>query len=414
MGGALKQRRRLLVGDLSGNIAGSVALTVAVLFPFCLVAGAGAVEMLTLSSDHSKMQDAADAAALAGASQLDLVPDSAVVQAAAATAQENLADVATRNSVSVSATVSPDRQSVQVAVRGDRQSFFGGLLTQAGYTAGARSAAAKLNRAARCIIGLSTTDGAVLDFQNTAQIAAPGCLIHSNQDISAQPGSGVNAGVVQAVGQASGPISPVPLTGAPRMADPFASRDLSIPSCPLVTGLLQLLDISFGSQTLQPGIHCQNVYVHQSGSLTLAPGDHYFLGDLVVGDQAHLSGSDVTLFFDKASHLTFQGAASISLAGRVSGTHAGLLMVSAPANTNDFALSSDNIQALEGVIYLPSARLVVSGTSPVGAQSKWTVTVSRAMQVVGSPTLVIKTDYANSSVPVPSGVGPGLGARLIH
>ena len=41
----------------------------------------------------------------------------------------------------------------------------------------------------------------------------------------------------------------------------------------------------------------------------------------------------------------------------------------------------------------------------VADQSAWTVIVAQAIQMSGSPNLVVNANYASSSVPVPGGVG---------
>ena len=55
---------------------------------------------------------------------------------------------------------------------------------------------------------------------------------------------------------------------------------------------------------------------------------------------------------------------------------------------------------------MPSATLNVTGASDnVADQSAWTVVVAKALQLQGSPNLVINANYANSTVPVPAGAG---------
>jgi hypothetical protein len=82
------------------------------------------------------------------------------------------------------------------------------------------------------------------------------------------------------------------------------------------------------------------------------------------------------------------------------------VIVTTRTNTNTFTISSDAAKQLEGAIYIPSATLAVSGTgNQVAAQSAWTVVVAKGLQLQGSPDLVINSNYSNSSVPVPAGVG---------
>lgn len=72
---------------------------------------------------------------------------------------------------------------------------------------------------------------------------------------------------------------------------------------------------------------------------------------------------------------------------------------------SEFAMSSDRVERLDGVIYFPVSHLIVEGKNPVAEGSDWTVMIVRSLEVRGSPTLVINADYSGAVVPVPAGVG---------
>ena len=202
--------------------------------------------------------------------------------------------------------------------------------------------------------------------------------------------------------------------GAEAIADPFATRTITIPACP---GAGVDWEQEGGSHTLSPGVHCGEYQLHGNATLTLLPGEHYFRsGYFMVHGTARLVGDGVTVFFDSSSTLQVKESPRIDLKGSKSGAWAGVVLVSARDNTNDLLLSSDNVDRLEGVIYLPAAKLVVSGgAGTLAQQSNWTVTVTKALVVTGSPTLVINADYGKSDVPVPAGVGPPTGGtRLLN
>jgi hypothetical protein len=70
---------------------------------------------------------------------------------------------------------------------------------------------------------------------------------------------------------------------------------------------------------------------------------------------------------------------------------------------------------LLGTIYIPASTLAVSGTGgSVNGQSAWTVIVAKAIQLSGSPNLVINANYTLSNVPVPDGVGPNNGGSVLR
>ena len=104
----------------------------------------------------------------------------------------------------------------------------------------------------------------------------------------------------------------------------------------------------------------------------------------------------------------------ISLSGRESGPYAGMVLVSTPNNTSPFELFSNSVKRLEGVVYLPKAALIVNNSTggQVAQESDWTITVTRMLKIEGSAQLVIKTDYAASTVPVPKGVATSGGGPI--
>ena len=171
-----------------------------------------------------------------------------------------------------------------------------------------------------------------------------------------------------------------------------------------------------GARSLPPGVHCGGVKVFGSAKLTLDPGEHWFLGGhLEVKEDARLEGTDVVLMFDKASKFDFKDRAQVNLNGRQSGTWAGMVMIGMRDNTQDFIISADNVDTLQGVIYVPRAKLIVEGKSEVARDTPWTVIVARALELKGSASLFINANYHASNVPVPVGVGPSTGpVRLVH
>jgi hypothetical protein len=147
--------------------------------------------------------------------------------------------------------------------------------------------------------------------------------------------------------------------------------------------------------------------------LTLAPGEHYFGGDLNMTAGSQLVGNDVVMVIAKGVTLSLQPAGNISLAGRKSGPLAGFVMIDDRADTGTFNLQSDPFTDVTGAIYVPNAVLNIQGSKNAGQSSDWTVVAARALTMTGAPNLVINTNYTGSTVPVPIGVGPGKGGRLV-
>jgi Flp pilus assembly protein TadG len=337
-----------------------VALWAALAVPALVTLSLGAAELAAAAGDRGRLQDAADAAALAGALELGVAADDAVAAGASAFALTQIEDLQDAAQVTASSQVTGDGRSLEVTLSSRRRSLLGALGPGVWRTR-VQAVADTLNRTPRCVIGLSRTESGTVGLSGQARIVANGCAVHSNRDVTVAAAGRLTAEVVQAAGAASGPIEPEAAVGAEPLDDPFAGRNLAIPPCPLLKGLVQVLDFKSGTRSLPKGHHCGDVYIRKTATLTLDPGEHWFHGDLIVADTARLTGTNVTLFFDQGAQLTFQGTAVVDLAGARSGRNAGLLIVAGRNNVEDFRISSDNVRRLEGVVYMPAARLLVSG-----------------------------------------------------
>lgn len=243
------------------------------------------------------------------------------------------------------------------------------------------------------------------------ELSALTCLVQSNADILVNGGATITAAMVAASGAASGVITPTPQVGAPPIPDPFASLDFSPP----VAGCVPVDSTpTAGVYVLPAGVHCGNILAAKGVTLQLAPGEHYFLNcHLELKQNAVLTRDDVALIFDDKSDFKFGDQSRVTLQGRRSGAFAGFVIATTPANTGVFAISSDSVSKLLGTIYIPNATLAVSGAgNQVAQQSAWTVIVAKALDLSGTPNLVINANYAASTVPTPPGVGPR-GGRVV-
>ena len=373
--------------------------------PALALLACGAVDLAAVNSDHTAMQDAADATALAMAKQLGVATAAGIQARAAGYADSQLGKIATGDNVTVTTTISADNSSVTVSIDGTRQSFFGNLLPPGGWQLHTQATASTLGQVPLCVLGSGTGGPGDISLQGSAQVTASNCLVQSNSDIAADSGAALAAGMAQASGTASGAITPSPQAGAPTISDPFASLNIQPP----LLGLCNLLDLVYdvGVNVITPGTHCGNMTVKNGATVKLAPGVHYFAkGTLKMEDNSTLTGSNVVLVFNDDASFVFKDSSSIDLTGRKSGPFAGFVIATTRTNTNTFTISSDAARRLEGAIYIPDAPLLVTGTgNQVAEQSAWTVVVAQGLQLQGSPNLVINANYAGSNVPVPAGAG---------
>lgn len=384
--------------------------------PALLLITAGAIDLMSVQSARSRLQDIADAAALAGAAELGLaISDDAATSRATTFIQSNLDEWREAPEVTPRVVVvkQQGRRIVEVELKAHAPSFFANMLPPGGWNFGAQAQAVAVGVTPLCVLVTGDTKDKVLNIRDTGRIRAPACMVHSNRDILVDGGR-IEASIVQAVTSARGSISPVPGTGAAPIADPFAGLALEQQQpCPKGN---ERTDATSGVIRLRPGLHCGGYMMAGDSALILEPGEHWFLGGhLEIKDDARLSGVNVVLFFDKQSKFDFRDHALVNLDGRNTGAYAGMVMVAMRGNTQNFTITSDHVETLLGVIYVPDAKLIVAGSADVARDSAWTVIVSRMLQLRGSPSLVINANYSSSNVPVPDGVGPRAnGSQLIH
>ena len=399
---------------------GSIALKFAFVGPAIFLLGVGAIDLLAVSTAQGRLQSIADAGALAGAPSLSLATDGAAARERAASfvvGEMSQWDDAPTYEATYEIVQQGGQRAIRVLLRGHRPSFFANMLPPGGWHFVGDATASSVGLVPLCVLTTGNDVARILNVLDSGRLAAPACMVHSNRDIEVEGGS-ITGAAVQAVTSASGSISPSPGTGAAPIDDPFASLDLDRGpgSACAARGAVRNLKLALGSRRIPPGMHCGGIEISGTAIVVLEPGEHWFLaGPVVVKDDARLEGDDVVLLFDRTSNFAFTDNALVRLSGRKTGDFTGIVMGATRDNTQDFVISSDNVESLLGVIYVPSARLLVEGRADVARDSAWTVIVAESLLLRGSPSLFINANYDASDVPVPNGVGPRAGgSRLIR
>ncbi len=82
-------------------------------------------------------------------------------------------------------------------------------------------------------------------------------------------------------------------------------------------------------------------------------------------------------------------------------------------DTTKHRISANRAYQLTGTIYLPRGLLTIDSTKPIASESEYTIMVVLTLDLFDGPRLVLNSNYKNSIVPVPAGLGP-LGASQIR
>ena len=405
-----------------------------------LTLGAGwGLQYGLLTHQRVKMQAIADGTALDGAKQLSLAPTMASATATAAASRAKAQLGPDEGGVSTTVTASPidNNSGLTVTIQRTVPSFFGKLLGQGYFSVGAHATAHMIGGAPICAIALDRGVSGAVTLDASAVVDARGCAVYSNSkndwSIFADQSAILKTAYTCAVGGKKGfypNFDPQPKTGCPPIADPLATR--SKPTVPTTCSYTSYV-VSNSKITLNPGLYCGGLKITAQSNVTLNPGEYVISGGPLVVDQGStLNGTNVGFFLTKYSKLYpplpkslpepgpatvgpapgttiyFAQASTINLTAPVSGAMAGLLFFedrTLPKNQLHQILSN-NAQTLLGTIYLPQGRLFVGSTSPVAANSAYTIVVADTVELSAGPTLVLNSNYSASDVPVPHGVGP--------
>jgi Flp pilus assembly protein TadG len=165
-----------------------------------------------------------------------------------------------------------------------------------------------------------------------------------------------------------------------------------------------------GKTTLEPGVYCGGINII-GGDVKLKPGTYILNnGGLNVMNGGKLVGEQVGFYLTGAlglSTVQLAPSSTVSLTAPRSGDMSGMLFFEDRKVLFKFPhiFASNDARSLVGTIYLPGNTLEINSQKPIADQSDYTVIIARKFDMKDGPELVLNTDYENSLVPVPEGVG---------
>ena len=390
---------------------GTVVVLSAVLLSGLLGFGAIAVDLGYAYAVKGRLQVAAEAASLAAGQKL---PDTAAATAAAL-------DLASKNvpagygtvvqasdvifgsyDTSTKAFTANGTPTNAVRVTAGRTTAKGNSLARflaapLGLSATQVQASATTYRPASeppdCVFVLNTgNSNGAMSIGGSGSFKVPNCGVWVN---SSHPSSAAQAtGAAKAVaktfcirGGYSGSFTATPTTGCASAPDPLAS----VPEPPVPGGLCKTA-AQIAGPTWTHGKYCGTVT--PSGNVTLGPGTYYFQSaTLSLSSGQKLTGQDVTLFFDSDSTLTQSGNSVLDLTAPSSGAQKGIALFqsrSASAN-NVIQLTGTADFIVAGTLYMPRARLQMTGNSDIMVNSKVGYVIAHELRYTGSSSFTVGT-----------------------
>jgi hypothetical protein len=352
---------------------------------------------------YQQLQVAADAAALAGATQLNTLlnprpgtpvpPISSVYTAAENVANHNVAGYAyvvlrqnvpndaggdvvigqyNPSTLAFTATLLNPNAVKVVARRDGNVSPPGPLALLFGPIFGVntvsmnRQATAALNVAPSVLV-LSPSAPQALNISGGASLSSPGSAVQvdsvAGNAASISGASSIQATGLNVVGNLShlgtGTLPPI-ATGVSPVTDPL----LTIP-VPALGNNLGSINVTGGQlQVLTPGYYSGGITISGTGSVMLLPGN-YVLGGagLQVTGSGALTALQVMLYITGAGQLNLSSSGQILLTPdqSASGTYSGLVIFQDRSNAQPATINGPGTLAINGVIYLPAAAAALTG-----------------------------------------------------
>lgn len=402
------------VRSVAGERSGTTAFKFAMVLPILLLISGTAIDHGRFLAQRTLLQGAADAAALAAASELGLTDTKretlamvaeAVVKSRIA-AQDGIAGAA---GVKVTTSISPDPLEVDVTIGQEFKTAFGDVFGLAVPQVRARAIARVIGKPNICALGLNPSRIGTISLEHHARVTGNNCAVFSNSTnyvgIMSKNSATLSASLICSAGGVQGGgdnFTPAPVVDCPTFADPLAARpeptagpcDSSLPK--VVTS----------SRMLYPGTYC-GLSISNGAQVTLSPGI-YVIKDapLVVTGGASLSGQGVGFYFTGSATLTFDRLSAIALQAPTAGLMAGLLMFGARSQPAGLVhgILSDDARLLVGTIYFPKGGLRIDATQPIADKSAYTAVVADTIRLYGGPHLVLNSNYEQTDVPVPEGI----------
>ncbi len=230
-------------------------------------------------------------------------------------------------------------------------------------------------------------------YINSSSSAA--VLMSGSAEIEATSGASVNiVGNWLASGGAT--ITPAPNLGVTAAVDPFASMT------PPTVGSCTSSGVTLSgttSETLSPGVYCGAINISGSVALTLNPGLYILKSGINMSGLSSITGSGVTLYAPSGG-ISMSGTGGITLSAPTSGTWEGVLIYQDRSNSSSSALSGGSNQTLNGLVYMPKAKLAYSGSSGSSGQISTLVVYSLTFSGSSYISVPATTAYGGGGCPV--------------
>lgn len=361
---------------------GSIAVMVAVASPALLAAGGLAVDVGVWYREATRLQLAADAAAMGAARLLTFGTASQSDYQAAGLLEANGVTSSSQwigtLSTPIAVNVASDKSTITVTLT----SIADSLLTRAlGIPAPTLTATAMASSPMTfCMTALASSGTApAISAKGAPAANMAGCNLMSNNDADCT-GHNLGANIVAAHGSASG-CGAVQKSGVPAVPDPYARLAANIPLNPCAsypqeptnnTSSLPASNTWSGSKVLAgTNVVCGDLQLTSNVTVTASPSGVLVIENGQLDTNGYtlqtVSGSGLTIIFSGTSGAYTHaptGGGTLDLAAPTSGTWSGIAIYQDPnltSGVNISAAGNSPTWDITGLVYLPHSSVTFSG-----------------------------------------------------
>lgn len=382
--------------DCRGNVA-----IIAALAAVPLIGSVGiAVDYAFWTSRAAKLQEVADASALASARSLVLEN----AGAARKTAQQWVASHEP-SLLKPEIDVRPEDGQVTVRLEEEQETHLSQVLgAENGRVAVAATAVASM-ASPICILALNPTAQKGISFSGSSSLKGPDCVVWSNStaadSISSGPATRVEAARICAAGNTRmrGSATPAPEAGCEPVPDPLANWQ------PPMVGSCSAKPAEDGASTtasvrLYPGTYCGGMLIDGS-DVELQPGIYILKdGPFTIRGNTRVRGKGVGIYLAGDATLDLGGGAEVELVAPATGPMSGLAVAQSPANRfgGRSSITGGVSLRVEGTIYLPGQHLRLWGNSGSEIPPAFSQLIADTIAVGGSGELHMLTDFKRTQI----------------
>jgi hypothetical protein len=190
----------------------------------------------------------------------------------------------------------------------------------------------------------------------------------TNNDAATVSGSSVvTASAISVAGgvviSGGGITTPAPVTGAAPAVDPFASAPAPVIGACAYTSYSK----GSGTWTLNPGVYCGGISLHNGAIATFNPGTYIINGGGLSLAGGTTTGSGVMVYLKgttaSPSFVTISNGGSVTFSALASGLYMGILFFQDKSNAANVTFSGGAAMKLTGTLYFPATTVSFSNGS---------------------------------------------------